>query len=140
MQPFIESLPLDSVSRTVTVREMTAAEIRCLVLRGGRELVGEDRRFDLVLFTDLTADEVAALTDDEVGLLLSRAESVNAQFFGADGAYSGESGNPPPADPAGYVRGLEFAISRLIRCGHAMAWDYPWGLVVAAIDEAVQEA
>ena len=31
---------------------------------------------------------------------------------------------------------LEKAVARMVRCGHANAWDYPWAAFKAAVDEA----
>jgi hypothetical protein len=158
----LDVLPL---SRYVTVREMTVAEIRIFIQSEDRGRKAEDSQQpaaeppqddspqssvighlylrDLLLFTDLTPADIDRLNDEEIQRLIAEGLAINAAFFSEDGGQKTEDGQQPAAEPpqddspqSSVVGHLEQAVARMVRVGHVNAWDYPWRVFKAAVAEA----
>jgi hypothetical protein len=131
-------LNLPVLNRAVTVHELTVSDIRAISLSGAKS--EEDYAFYLYFYsTDLTAPLLARLStpehEAELAALVEIILDLNKAFFEPP-----ENGQSPIApDPEGAARALEKSVARLIRCGHANAWDYPWRVFLSAAEEAEEK-
>lgn len=130
-------IEIPSIARAVTVREMSVAEIRVLMLIEGVSLGS------LLLFTDLSVAEHFKIQPDEAARLIAASLQINAAFFSEDRGQKTEDGQQPAAEPpqdgcpqSSVIGHLEKAVARIVRVGHTNAWDYPWAVFKAAVEEA----
>jgi hypothetical protein len=132
MQTAFTLLDAPSIGRVVLVREMTVAEIRALM-----RLESESNLGVILLLTDITPRELATLDAPDMDRLLEQGFEINRAFFGEEWK---ESQAPEAANDApNNLADLERAVARIIRCGHPNAWDYPWAVFDAAVEELARE-
>jgi hypothetical protein len=124
----VEILSLD---RPVQVRELTVADIRAFLLTGESGVSARD----LCLLTDLLPELVARLSEAEARRLIEACLDINAAFFSGDSRGELHSPASPDAREQDAPATLEKAVARMVRIGHVNAWDYPWAVFKAAVEE-----
>ncbi|MDR1889670.1 MAG: hypothetical protein LBQ81_09885 [Zoogloeaceae bacterium] len=136
MRGLFALLDAPSLGRVVTLREITVADVRALTC-----LAPDDWRSALLILSDVAAPELAALTSEDVERLLKKAVEVNAAFYGPeDRGQKTEDSQLLAQSAANQLSSeLDRAVSRVIRCDHPNAWDYPWGVFKAAVEELARE-
>ncbi|MDR1889653.1 MAG: hypothetical protein LBQ81_09800 [Zoogloeaceae bacterium] len=132
MQTTFALVDAPSIGRVVRVREMTVAEIRALM-----RLPGAADKAVLLIMSDVTLPELDAMAAEDVERLLKKAVEINAAFYGSEDRGQRTEDSQLPAQSAANQLSSELdrAVSRVIRCDHPNAWDYPWGVFKAAVDE-----
>ncbi|GHT96762.1 hypothetical protein AGMMS49545_22680 [Betaproteobacteria bacterium] len=103
-----------------------------------------------VTVREMTVAEIDLLSDEECTRLTAEGLKMNEAFFsGNRGQVSGGRGTARRArtDLGGKASEdtatcnlspdpLNRAVARMVRCGHTNAWDYPWAVFVAAVEDA----
>ena len=87
---------------------------------------------DIPFFSDLSVEALKGLAPSEIEPLVTMIREVNARFFVTWRRRLAAVTGLPATAPIGLPR----SVAGLIRHhGHANAWDYPWAVFRAAIDE-----
>jgi hypothetical protein len=92
MQTEKKRVHIDNLDREVEVRELTVSDMRALIR--ARQHIEDDFDFvsilptddgvllsDLPYLTDLTAKDIGALTESEIGAILAASKRLNPRFF-----------------------------------------------------------
>lgn len=128
------SLVVQLPGLAVTVRELTVAEVRAMILEGGRRLdpfhamLFEDFSLaDLARMSDAGANQLEVFAPSELAPLISAARLLNPEFFNCASLHNSQ---------AITVAELDRICCNLAVIGHADVWRYPWKTYLTAVKVA----